>query len=177
MEAAMPAEERQTHRNLQVYFMERAKAAGVKEQKEEDEDDDDPEMLALIGDGTDAPEGGEGDKPLCTPLGFDDSKKKKKDIVQLNAKEKLQVQNLIKNMIYGESGKNKSITTGWVNLIDEKEIPRLTPWEFQLAHIMRTSMALEYSAKKKKERERERAPGICMNSHRIPLRCLSMLCF
>ncbi|CAK8999971.1 unnamed protein product, partial [Durusdinium trenchii] len=80
-----------------------------------------------------------------------DSKKKKKDIVQLNAKEKLQVQNLIKNMIYGESGKNKSITTGWVNLIDEKEIPRLTPWEFQLAHIMRTSMALEYSAKKKKE--------------------------
>ncbi|CAK9059533.1 4-hydroxybutyryl-CoA dehydratase/vinylacetyl-CoA-Delta-isomerase, partial [Durusdinium trenchii] len=61
MEAAMPAEERQTHRNLQVYFMERAKAAGVKEQKEEDEDDDDPEMLALIGDGTDAPEGGEGD--------------------------------------------------------------------------------------------------------------------
>jgi len=80
-----------------------------------------------------------------------DSKKKKKDAVQLNAKEKLQVQNLIKNMIYGESGKNKSITTGWVNLIDEKEIPRLTPWEFQLAHIMRTSMALEYSAKKKKE--------------------------
>lgn len=285
MEAAMPAEERQTHRNLQVYFMERAKAAGVKEQKEEDEDDDDPEMLALIGDGTDAPEGGEGDSDAeedprdaarkkqeeedkeavgtveksknwssvnlafqesklnyrgsFSALSFTnwlwfrvvrpkleetksklpelseedmekygiqdveevlgefmpamkkkeekedkkdkkdkekdkkdkkdkkeeddkkdkkdkkddkkDSKKKKKDIVQLNAKEKLQVQNLIKNMIYGESGKNKSITTGWVNLIDEKEIPRLTPWEFQLAHIMRTSMALEYSAKKKKE--------------------------
>ena len=35
------------------------------------------------------------------------------------------------------SGKNKSITTGWVNLIDEKDMPRLTPWEFQLAHIMR----------------------------------------
>ena len=69
----------------------------------------------------------------------EDTKKKKKDIVQLNAKEKLQVQNLIKNMIYGESGKNKSITTGWVNLIDEKEIPRLTPWEFQLAHIMRAT--------------------------------------
>ena len=34
------------------------------------------------------------------------------------------------------SGKNKSITTGWVNLIDEKDMPRLTPWEFQLAHIM-----------------------------------------
>ncbi|CAE7749142.1 abfD, partial [Symbiodinium necroappetens] len=78
-------------------------------------------------------------------------KKKKKDAVQLNQKEKLQVQNLIKNMIYGESGKNKTITTGWVNLVDEKDIPRLTPWEFQLAHIMRTSMALEYSAKKKKE--------------------------
>ncbi|CAE7641678.1 abfD [Symbiodinium pilosum] len=60
-------------------------------------------------------------------------------------------------MIYGEplgswrSGKNKSITTGWVNLVDEKDIPRLTPWEFQLAHIMRTSMAMEYAAKKKKE--------------------------
>ena len=34
----MPAEERQTHRNLQVYFMERAKAAGVKEQKEDEEE-------------------------------------------------------------------------------------------------------------------------------------------
>eukprot|EP00928_Gymnodinium_smaydae_P014152 TRINITY_DN15141_c0_g3_i1.p1 TRINITY_DN15141_c0_g3~~TRINITY_DN15141_c0_g3_i1.p1 ORF type:complete len:1123 (-),score=352.51 TRINITY_DN15141_c0_g3_i1:114-3035(-) len=78
-------------------------------------------------------------------------KKKKKDLVTLNAKEKLQVQNLIKNMIYGESGKNKTIVTGWVNLIDEKDMPRLTPWEFQIAHIMRGCMALEYSAKKKKD--------------------------
>lgn len=282
MEAAMPAEERQTHRNLQVYFMERAKAAGVKEQKEEEEEEDDPEMLALLGDG-EVPEGGDADSDAeedprdaqrkkqeeedkeavgtveksknwssvnlafqesklnyrgsFSALSFTnwlwfrvvrpkleetksklpelsdeemdkygiqdvedvlgefmpamkkkeekedkkdkkdkdkdkdkkdkkdkeddkkkdkkddkkDSKKKKKDAVQLNAKEKVQVQNLIKNMIYGESGKNKSITTGWVNLIDEKDMPRLTPWEFQLAHIMRTSMAMEYSAKKKKE--------------------------
>ena len=65
------------------------------------------------------------------------------------------------------SGKNKTITTGWVNLVDEKDIPRLTPWEFQLAHIMRlewaehasaamaqlrrSAMALEYTAKKKKD--------------------------
>ncbi|CAE7319717.1 abfD [Symbiodinium sp. CCMP2592] len=285
MEAAMPAEERQTHRNLQIFFMERAKAAGVKEKEEEEEDDDDPEMLALIENGGDAPEGGDAaesddEDPRDTArkkqeeedkeavgtvekqknwssvnLAFQESKlnyrgsfsalsftnwlwyrvvrpkleetkskmvelsdeelekygipdveevlgefmpavkkkeeekdkkdkkdkkddkdkkdkkdkkeeddkkdkkdkkdakdkKKKKDAVQLNQKEKLQVQNLIKNMIYGESGKNKTITTGWVNLVDEKDIPRLTPWEFQLAHIMRTSMALEYSAKKKKE--------------------------
>ncbi|CAE7564279.1 abfD [Symbiodinium sp. KB8] len=285
MEAAMPAEERQTHRNLQIFFMERAKAAGVKEKEEEEEDDDDPEMLALIENGGEAPEGGDAaesddEDPRDTArkkqeeedkeavgtvekqknwssvnLAFQESKlnyrgsfsalsftnwlwyrvvrpkleetkskmvelsdeelekygipdveevlgefmpaqkkkeeekdkkdkkdkkddkdkkdkkdkkeeddkkdkkdkkdakdkKKKKDAVQLNQKEKLQVQNLIKNMIYGESGKNKTITTGWVNLVDEKDIPRLTPWEFQLAHIMRTSMALEYSAKKKKE--------------------------
>jgi len=284
MEAAMPAEERQTHRNLQIFFMERAKALGVKETEQEEEEDD-PEMMALIEGAADGGEGGDGaeseeedardtarkkqeeeDKEAVgtvekaknwssvnlafqesklnyrgsfSNLGFtnwlwyrvvrpkleetksklpelsdeelekygiqdveevlsefmppqkkkedekdkkdkkdkkddkdkkdkkdkkeeDDKKdkkdkkdakdkKKKKDAVQLNAKEKLQVQNLIKNMIYGESGKNKTITTGWVNLIDEKDIPRLTPWEFQLAHIMRTSMALEYSAKKKKE--------------------------
>ena len=36
MEAAMPAEERQTHRNLQQFFMERAKAAGVAGGKEGD---------------------------------------------------------------------------------------------------------------------------------------------
>ncbi|CAJ1416473.1 unnamed protein product [Effrenium voratum] len=282
MEAAMPAEERQTHRNLQVFFMERAKAAGVKEQKEEEEEDD-PEELALLGD-AEMPEGQgedsgdeeedprdaarkkqeEEDKEAVgtvekaknwssVNLVFQESKlnyrgsftagsftnwlwyrvvrpkleetksklpelsdeeidkfsiqdveevlgefmpaqkkkdekedkkdkkdkkddkdkkdkkdkkeeddkkdkkkdskdkKKKKDAIQLNAKEKLQVQNLIKNMIYGESGKNKTITTGWVNLVDEKDIPRLTPWEFQLAHIMRSAMALEYTAKKKKE--------------------------
>jgi len=293
MEAAMPVEERQTHRNLQLFFMERAKAAGVAEQKDEAEDEDDPEILAMLGEEGEGGEGGgdaaaesdeedaeaakkaeqrkkqeEEDKEAVGSVekaknwsavnlacqesklsyrgsfsslsftnwlwyrcirpkleetksklpelseeemakyGIDDveevlgefmpamkkkdekedkkdkkdkdkdkkdkkdskddkkdkkddkkdskakdskDKKKKKDIVQLNAKEKLQVQNLIKNMIYGESGKNKTITTGWVNLIDEKDMPRLTPWEFQLAQIMRISMALEYSAKKKKE--------------------------
>merc|ERR1712032_920009 len=78
-------------------------------------------------------------------------KKKKKDIVTLNTKEKLQVQHLIRNMVYGESGKNKSIVTGWVNLIDEKDMPRLTPWEFQVAQILRGCLGLEYTAKKKKE--------------------------
>jgi len=78
-------------------------------------------------------------------------KKSKKDQVVLNAKEKLQVQNLIRNMIFGESGKGKTIVTGWVNMIDEKDIPALVPWEFQIAHVMRQCMHLEYSTKKKKE--------------------------
>eukprot|EP00933_Yihiella_yeosuensis_P069900 TRINITY_DN7698_c0_g1_i1.p1 TRINITY_DN7698_c0_g1~~TRINITY_DN7698_c0_g1_i1.p1 ORF type:complete len:1103 (+),score=325.60 TRINITY_DN7698_c0_g1_i1:65-3310(+) len=80
-----------------------------------------------------------------------DDKKKKKDQVTLNAKEKLQVQNLIKNMIFGESGKGKTIVTGWVNMIEEKDIGVLVPWEFQIAHVMRQCMALEYKAKKAKE--------------------------
>lgn len=289
MEAAMPAEERLTHRNLQLFFMDRAKAAGVSAAKEEDDDDmDDPEMLALLGEGGEsaaadgADAGAESDEEdvkedarkkqeeedteaqgtvdknknwssvnlACqesklsyrgsfTAIAFTnwlwyrcirpkleetkskvpeltedemerfciddveavlgefcpapkkskekdkkdekdkkedkdkkdkkddkkdkkddkkdskdkdkDKKKKKKDAVTLNAKEKLQVQNLIKNMVYGDSGKNKTIVTGWVNLIDEKDMPRLTPWEFQLAQIMRVAMALEYTAKKKKE--------------------------
>mmetsp|Transcript_10259 Transcript_10259/g.14514 ORF Transcript_10259/g.14514 Transcript_10259/m.14514 type:complete len:128 (+) Transcript_10259:32-415(+) len=46
MEAAMPAEERLTHRNLAAWMQERAKAIGVTADKDEDEDDDDPEMLA-----------------------------------------------------------------------------------------------------------------------------------
>lgn len=291
MEAAMPQEERQTHRNLQLYFTDRAKAAGVAATKEEDEDDmDDPEILALLGEtGAEGAEGGEAggeesdeedpkdaarkkqeeeDKEdagtvekaknwsavnLCcqeTKLSFrgsfsavaftnwlwwrcirpkleetkascpelteddkekyglmdveeilgefmpkivvkddkkekkgdkddkkdkkskdgkdekkskdvkedkkddkkgKDDKKKKKDAIKLSATEKLQVQNLIKNMVFGESGKNKTIVTGWVNLIDEKDMPRSTPWEIQLAAVMRSCMALEYSAKKKKE--------------------------
>jgi len=287
MEAAMPVEERQTHRNLQRYFSDRAKAHGIAPGKEDDEDDmDDPEILAMLGEDGAAADTGEAagaesdeedpaevarkkleeeDKEAAgtvdksknwsavnlayqeskltyrgsfTAIAFtnwlwfrcirpkleetksklpelsdedtkryclddveelfgefmpvqkkkedkDDKKKKsdkddkkaskddkkggdkddkkaskdekkgdkkkKKDIVTLNAKEKLQVQHLIKNMIYGESGKNKSIVTGWVNLIDEKDMPRLTPWEFQIAQIMRGCMALEYTAKKKKE--------------------------
>merc|ERR1711988_1932978 len=51
MEAAMSAEERQTHRNLQKFFMERAKSFGVEASKEEEEDDDDPEIEKLLGDG------------------------------------------------------------------------------------------------------------------------------
>jgi len=78
-------------------------------------------------------------------------KKSKKDQVVLNAKEKLQVQNLIRNMIFGESGKGKTIVTGWVNMIDEENIAVLVPWEFQIAHVMRQCMQLEYTTKKKKE--------------------------
>jgi len=50
MEAAMPAEERQTHRNLQLYFTERAKGFGVEKGKsaEEEDEEEDPEMLALL---------------------------------------------------------------------------------------------------------------------------------
>merc|ERR1712139_409233 len=80
-----------------------------------------------------------------------DDKKKKKDEVKLNSKEKLQVQNLIKNMIYGEQGKGKTIVTGWVNMIDEKDIPTQTPWEFQLAWVIRSCLGLEYKSKKSKE--------------------------
>lgn len=83
--------------------------------------------------------------------GKKDDKKKKKDLVVLNAKEKVQASNLIKNMVYGESGKGKTIVTGWVNQIDEKDIPVNLPWEFQMAHVMRQCMKLEYDVKKKKE--------------------------
>jgi len=78
-------------------------------------------------------------------------KKNKKDAVTLNAKEKLQVQHLIKSMIFGEGDKKKTIVTGWVNMVEEKEIPLLTPWEFQIAHVARQCMQQEYTAKKKKE--------------------------
>jgi len=84
----------------------------------------------------------------------DAKKKNKKDQVTLVAKEKLQVQNLIRNMIFGESDKSKTSGTtvkGWVNMVESKDIPILVPWEFQLAHILRQCMALEYTAKKKKE--------------------------
>jgi len=78
-------------------------------------------------------------------------KKSKKDQVVLNAKEKLQVTHLIRNMIFGENGKGKTIVTGWVNMIDEKDIPALTPWEFQIAHVARQCLLLEATTKKKKE--------------------------
>merc|ERR1712216_786455 len=54
-------------------------------------------------------------------------------------------------MIFGETDKKKTTVTGWVNMIDEKEIPILTPWEFQIAHVARQCMQLEYTTKKKKE--------------------------
>merc|ERR1712060_445389 len=50
----------------------------------------------------------------------DDKKKKnKKDAVTLNSKEKIQAQNLMKNMVFGESGKGKTIVSGWVNMLEE----------------------------------------------------------
>mmetsp|Transcript_560 Transcript_560/g.1030 ORF Transcript_560/g.1030 Transcript_560/m.1030 type:complete len:436 (+) Transcript_560:104-1411(+) len=50
MEAAMPPEERLTHRNLQTWMGVRAKEHGVAAPKEDEEDDDDPEILAILGD-------------------------------------------------------------------------------------------------------------------------------
>lgn len=52
MEAAMPAEERQTHRNLQTWMLERAKAHGVEKPSEEEEEDDEEEkaLIASMGD-------------------------------------------------------------------------------------------------------------------------------
>lgn len=87
--------------------------------------------------------------------GKDDKAKKtkKKDAVILNATEKLQVQNLIKNMIYAE-GKEKAANLtvkGWANMVEAKDIAPLIPWEFQIGHVLRQCMALEYSTKKKKE--------------------------
>merc|ERR1711972_632345 len=66
-----------------------------------------------------------------------DKKKNKKDQVVLVAKEKLQVQNLIKNMIFAEGSSKASGATvkGWVNMIEAKDIPVLVPWEFQIAHV------------------------------------------
>lgn len=296
MEAAMPPEERQTHRNLQIWMMERARSKGIAEEAEGDEEDEemDPELAAMLAEGAEG-EGAEGEgepddddeeepskvregaksakeeedaaavgtiektknwssvnlayqesklafRGLLTPLAFtnwlwyrcvrprleeaksklpevdpssvpgvedceeifaefvpaeakpkekkekdekkgkdekdkkdkkggkdekkekddkksskkdekDDKKssKKKKDQVVLNSKEKLQAKNLLDNMVYGLNGKGKTITTGWVNMIDEKEIPVLTPWEFQIAHILKQCLALEYATKKKKE--------------------------
>lgn len=78
-------------------------------------------------------------------------KKSKKDIVVLNKEERIKAQHLIRNMIFGDSGKGKTIVTGWVNMIDEKDIPSITPWEFQIAHVLRQCLQLEYTTKKKKE--------------------------
>merc|ERR1712083_1186777 len=47
-------------------------------------------------------------------------KKKAKDKVVMNTGEKTAAQNLIKNMIFGMGGKEKTIVQGWVNMIDEK---------------------------------------------------------
>merc|ERR1712187_122447 len=48
MEAAMPPEERQTHRNLERWMRERAKSRGVKPQDDEDDDDDDDAELTRL---------------------------------------------------------------------------------------------------------------------------------
>jgi len=80
----------------------------------------------------------------------DDKKKSKKDKITLTTAEKMQAQNLIKNMIYGENGKGKAIVCGWANMMEEQEIGVKTPWEFQLAHVVRQCLALEYTTKKKK---------------------------
>merc|ERR1711957_132633 len=57
----MPAEERQTHKNLQRWMMARAQSYGVKDtqdDEEDDEDEDDPEMIKLMqGSGGDEVEG------------------------------------------------------------------------------------------------------------------------
>mmetsp|Transcript_53663 Transcript_53663/g.85351 ORF Transcript_53663/g.85351 Transcript_53663/m.85351 type:complete len:1090 (+) Transcript_53663:51-3320(+) len=290
MEAAMPAEERQTHRNLQLYFTERAKSFGVDaKEDEDDDDDDDPEIAAMLAEGG-IPEGeeGEGDDGeeedtkavakkkieeedkeevgtvekgknwssvnLCcqeTKLSFrgsfsavaftnwlwwrcirpkleetkssldelseedrakfsiddieevlgeycpkmeekkdkkdkkdskddkkdkkdkkddgksdkkdakdskkddkkdakKDDKKKKKDKIELKKPEQLQVQNLIKNMVYGESSKSKTIVEGWVPNISEKNVKATLPWEVQLAQVMYNCLQVERSAKKEK---------------------------
>ena len=39
------------------------------------------------------------------------------DQVKLSSAEKIQVANLIKNMIYGESGKSKTVVQGWANQV------------------------------------------------------------
>merc|ERR1712066_164016 len=57
-------------------------------------------------------------------------KKKAKDKVVMNNSEKTAAQNLIKNMIFGMGGKEKTIVQGWVNMIDEKDISVKIPWEF-----------------------------------------------
>lgn len=81
----------------------------------------------------------------------DDKKKSKKDKVTLTSSEKMQAQNLIDNMVYGKNGKGKAIVCGWANMMDEDEIGVKTPWEFQLGHVVRQCLQLEYAAKKKKE--------------------------
>jgi hypothetical protein len=85
-----------------------------------------------------------------------DDKKDKKKVdkkmeVKLTSAEKIQAANLIKNMVYGEQGKNKTIVQGWANIMMEKEVPVLLPWEFQLAHVLRGCLEMEYKTGKKKE--------------------------
>eukprot|EP00397_Hematodinium_sp_SG-2012_P002463 GEMP01002469.1.p1 GENE.GEMP01002469.1~~GEMP01002469.1.p1 ORF type:complete len:1021 (+),score=252.22 GEMP01002469.1:44-3106(+) len=77
-------------------------------------------------------------------------KKDKKNEVKLTSKEKIQVSNLIKNMIYGLDSKKAAIS-GWVNFLSEKDVPVHCPWEFQIAHCIYRCMAMEYRFKKKKE--------------------------
>merc|ERR1712194_769516 len=49
---AMPAEERQTHKNLAIWMQERAKSFGVKEEPEEEESEDDAELVKMLEGGT-----------------------------------------------------------------------------------------------------------------------------
>merc|ERR1719193_1048493 len=76
-------------------------------------------------------------------------KKAKKDAVKWTRKEKLQVANLIKNMIYGSDG-DKGQVSGWINFVSEKEVPVTCPWEFQLAHCLYRCLNMEYEFEKKK---------------------------
>ncbi|CAD7967446.1 unnamed protein product [Amoebophrya sp. A25] len=52
-------------------------------------------------------------------------------------------------MIFGE-GKAKNMA-GWANLIQEKDIPSNSPWDFQLAQVLFKGLQLEYRFRKKKE--------------------------
>merc|ERR1711976_459556 len=54
---------------------------------------------------------GDKDKGKDDKKGKDSKDKKKKDAVKLNKAEELQVNNFIRNMVFGEGGKNKSIVT------------------------------------------------------------------
>ena len=55
------------------------------------------------------------------------------DQVKLSSAEKIQVQNLIKNMIYGESGKKKTVVEGWANMVP-------APGERDIAEAIRRSI-------------------------------------
>mmetsp|Transcript_97219 Transcript_97219/g.182815 ORF Transcript_97219/g.182815 Transcript_97219/m.182815 type:complete len:1094 (-) Transcript_97219:84-3365(-) len=115
-----------------------------KKKKGDKDDDDDGKKKKDKKDDKEKDKKGDKDKDKAK------KKKKAKDAVTLKNPEKLQVKNLIDNMVFGMSGKNKTVVEGWVNFLDEKDVPTLTPWEFQIAHVMKMCMTVEHQAKKKK---------------------------